>query len=69
MANVSRKELAEIRRAFADYLQSEGCGCCQGHDHTKHLEQIARLLGVPKYSDGSGYNFTTFRTEAKRRSK
>lgn len=53
----------DIRRAIADYMFSEGCSCCQGRDHKKHEERIAKLLRVPKYKDGSGYDFSRFRSK------
>lgn len=55
------KEL--LRTAVADYMQSEGCDCCQ--NKTKHDEaerMLAGLLNVPMYSDGSGYDFNQFAT-------
>ena len=55
--------LIEIRRAVADYMWTEGCGCCCDiRDHRKHEEQLAKLLHVPEYDDGSGYDFPRFRT-------
>jgi len=54
---------ANIRRAIADYMYSEGCACCEGKDHKDHAEKIAKLLDVPKYEDGSGYNFYQFRNK------
>lgn len=54
-------ELAKLRKkmreAFANYRKSEGCPCCEGFSHDKDAEVIAKLLNVPKYKDGSGYNF------------
>ena len=52
-----------LRSALADYMWSEGCSCCEGMDHSKHAEQLARLLNVPKYDDGSGYDFARYRTD------
>jgi len=49
-----------LRQAVADYVGSEGCRCCEGADHSEHQERLARLLGVPRYADGSGYNFRRF---------
>lgn len=46
-----------IRISVANYVQSEGCGCCQGHNHSEHKKVLAKLLKVPMYSDGSGYDF------------
>lgn len=55
--------IAEIRRAVADYMRSEGCSCCRNtEDHKKHEAVLAKLLGVPKYKDGSGYDFGKFVT-------
>jgi len=48
---------AEMRRIVARYVRSEGCSCCEGMDHTEHREVLAKALNVPKYSDGSGYDF------------
>lgn len=57
------KLLADIRTAVADYMRSEGCSCCRGEDHPANAERIAKLLGVPSYPDGSGYNFAQFATK------
>jgi hypothetical protein len=54
--------IKNIRRAVADYMHSEGCGCCTGLKHQKHAAALAELLRVPKYKDGSGYDFARFRT-------
>jgi methionine aminopeptidase len=52
----------QIRQAIADYMNSEGCSCCENTEaHHVHKERIARLLKVPKYKDGSGYDFSRFR--------
>ncbi len=53
---------ASIRTAVAHYMLSEGCSCCEGGNHKEHAEELAKLLDVPKYEDGSGYNFYKFRT-------
>lgn len=60
-------ERKEIRTAVADYMQSEGCSCCQDRDaHEQHKARLAKLLKVPTYDDGSGYNFSKFRTPDKK---
>ena len=52
-----------LRIAVADYMRSEGCSCCQDRDaHEKHKEILAKLLLVPKYPDGSGYDFSKYRS-------
>jgi len=60
--NSQEEYKANIRAAIADYMYSEGCMCCEGEDHKDHAEKIAKLLDVPKYEDGSGYNFSQFRS-------
>jgi hypothetical protein len=57
---------AELRRAVADYIGSEGCDCCEGPDHRgAHLDRLAKLLDVPPYADGSGWDFGQFEGGAK----
>lgn len=56
-------DLETIRAAVANYMWSEGCGCCRGANHEAHGERLAKLLDVPMYEDGSGYDFFQFRTE------
>ena len=58
--------IAEIRRAVADYMRSEGCSCCRDSEaHTEHEARLAKMLRVPKYEDGSGFNFSRFETKRK----
>ncbi len=53
----------EVRQAIADYMRSEGCSCCRDSGaHEKHTARLAELLDVPKYEDGSGYDFSRFRS-------
>jgi len=48
----------ELRQAMSDYVRSEGCSCCQDRDkHKESAERIAKLIDVPPYDDGSGYQF------------
>lgn len=54
-----------LRRTVADYMGSEGCSCCEGRDHREHAEALALLLGVKKYPDGSGYDFSKYQTKQK----
>ena len=54
-----------IRKALADYMASEGCSCCERHDaHQEAADELAKLLNVPKYKDGSGRDFLRFRSKA-----
>ena len=57
--------IVELRAAVANYLRSEGCSCCEGIDHEEHKAALAKLLGVRKYKDGSGYNFAHYEANAK----
>lgn len=53
----------EIRKAFADYVATEGCRCCQDREaHEKAAEKLGKLLGCDKYSDGSGYDFYKYKS-------
>jgi hypothetical protein len=60
----------QIRTAIADYMQSEGCSCCRDSAaHEKHTKVLAKLLRVPKYKDGSGYDFSKYKTKYKTKYK
>lgn len=55
-----------LRAAIADYMKSEGCGCCGDRQaHCEHQAKLGKLLGVPKYRDGSGYDFSKYATKTK----
>lgn len=59
------KKLQKIRQVLADYMYSEGCSCCQDRDaHIADTKRLAELLEVPMYEDGSGYDFSQFRTNS-----
>lgn len=58
-------DLKKLRTAVADYIASEGCSCCQGGNHSAHLDKLAKLLRVKKYKDGSGYDFGRYETKEK----
>ncbi len=55
--------LNEVRTAVADYICSEGCGCCEGKNHSIHKDVLGELLKVPKFKDNSGYNFWIYKTQ------
>ena len=60
-----KKEIKTIRQLIADYMVSEGCSCCRDeekHDEVKNA--LAKLLKVPKYKDGSGYDFGKFESKS-----
>lgn len=60
---LAAKLRASLRTAVADYMYSEGCDYCRDSDaHDKHKVILGKMLNVPKYSDGSGYDFSKYRT-------
>ena len=62
--NMTKVERSVLRRAVADYMQSEGCSCCRDYaGHIEHKATLAKLLRVPKYPDKSGYDFRRFETK------
>lgn len=57
-------ERAALRQAVADYMQSEGCSCCENTEaHKAARQRLAKLLRVPLYGDKSGYDFNRYATE------
>ena len=64
--NMETKALRkELREAVADYMSSEGCGCCEDSERQDMAKaRLAKLLKVPAYKDGSGYNFNKFATKS-----
>ncbi len=67
MGVVTQKTIGvdKIRQAVADYMASEGCGCCERAEHSEQVDIIAKILDVPRYGDGSGWDFSRFETELK----
>lgn len=66
MAKKGKPDIAVIRQALADYIYSEGCSCCRNQEkHDEAKAELANLLRVPSYSDGSGYDFYQFRRRSK----
>lgn len=58
-----KKTISEIRQAFADYVYSEGCSCCRNTgEHTKAMDKLGKLLKMKKYSDGSGYDYSKYKS-------
>lgn len=56
-------ELREVRRLVADLLVFvEWHNCADMESLCVTEAALARLLKVPKYPDGSGFNFYKFRT-------
>ena len=54
----NKERLIEAKKAFSDYVKSEGCSCCRDSEaHEKAAAKIAAALGFEKYADGSGFDF------------
>lgn len=65
MTTKLERQTVALRNAVADLLWSVGCGCCGDWAARKAAEErIAKLLGVPAYADGSGYDFTKYRSKS-----
>ena len=59
----NRRLMAEIRRAVADYMGSEGCSCCRDIDrHREDKKRLAKLLRVPEDKSIGWYDFSKFRS-------
>lgn len=59
-----QNHIREIRRALADYMYAEGCSCCRNEEaHKEAASRLAKLLRVPRYDDGDGFDFQKFRTK------
>ena len=61
---VSGSLLADVRQAVADYMRTEGCSCCRDYEgHKINEARLGKLLKVKKYDDGSGYDFSKYRSK------
>ena len=47
----------ELRELIAKVIISEGCGCCEGRDHTALQAELAKALDIPRFPDDSGYDW------------
>lgn len=62
--DVSRSLLEEIRQAFADYYDSEGCSCCEDTEaHEEASLKLGKLLGAEMCDDNSGVNWYKYRSK------
>jgi len=58
---MTKKEKNELIQAIADYIHSEGCGCCEDEiPHDNARDKLGQILDVPMYKDKSGYDFSQF---------
>lgn len=57
-------KLIEIRQHLADYIVTEGCGCCSNHNkHREIRNKLGELLQVDKYEDDNeSYNFYKYKS-------
>lgn len=66
LAQAIVKDEQTLRTAVADYMFSEGCGCCSDREeHDAHKARLGQLLDVPAEPNGDGdvwYNFNPYRT-------
>ena len=54
----------ELRKAFADYMASEGCSCCRNEEeHGASEMRIAKLLKMKLYSDDSGIDYARYQAK------
>ncbi len=61
------ERLLRVRVAVANYIRSEGCGCCSNTDqHDEDRDVLGELLFVKKHKDGSGRNFSRHRGKERR---
>lgn len=65
-ACVEEVTIAGLRTAVADYMQSEGCGCCGDYEkHKVHKDKLGELLGLPALPDIDDtvyYNFSPYKS-------
>lgn len=56
-------KMEKLRRLFADYRAAEGCSCCRNTEkHQKAEREIAEILKPVRYCDGSGFDWSQYRT-------
>ena len=60
-----RTGLFELRNLVAILYCASGCSCCQDTETwNATAEKLGKLLDIPAYDDGSGYDFYTVRDAA-----
>lgn len=56
-----------IRKLVVDLYCASGCSCCRDDEAWKKAgDELAKLLDIPPYKDGSGFNFYKVHDEYKR---
>lgn len=57
-------KIFKIRKLVAQLYCASGCSCCRNDEKWKEAgDELAKLLGIPPYDDGSGYDFYKVRDE------
>ena len=59
---MTKQERDDLRNAIADYMWSEGCGCCRNHEkHEENRKRLAALLQIVP-DTGGDFSFFQYRT-------
>ena len=57
----------KVRDLVAKLYCASGCSCCRDDEAWDDAEgQLAKLLGIPEYDDGSGYDWYSVRDAARK---
>lgn len=63
------KNMEKIRLLVAQMFCASGCSCCRDDaEWYRTSGELAKLLDVPAFDDGSGFDFYTIKREAKEKS-
>lgn len=58
-----KKLLEKLRITFADYVTSEGCGCCKNNIlNDKASLKLGKSLDAEMYKDNSGVNWNKYKS-------
>jgi hypothetical protein len=58
------KAFDEIRTALGDYMDTEGCTCCEdGMGHDDAANRLADILGVARDANDTRNTFDAYRTK------
>jgi hypothetical protein len=58
------QEIEKIRLEVAKLYCASGCSCCRDDDNWyKSAENLANILDIPKFEDGSGFDFYKVRDD------
>ena len=55
---VLHEDVQKIKQALVQYINSEGCGCCENDDEHEAAEKtLAELFDVPRHSNNLHYDW------------